>query len=188
MNSTTKNIVLLLITGSLWTIQSEALWACSCACIQPIPNTPNQHLKEATTVFIGKVTKNTETSHQGTMENESEHDITFQVAKIWKGTPYKTLVVHTRNGCCGSLDFKMGQEYLVYAHGTENKLYDSSCSVSKELNDAKEDLQKLGSAKLPSIDSPNQSTNSPLLIFLGTGLLGGIVSSLILRNRRSKLY
>ncbi len=45
--------------------------------------------------------------------------------------------------------FKVGERYLVYAYGDENELGTSTCTRTRKLKKAKEDLKALGEGRNP---------------------------------------
>jgi hypothetical protein len=75
--------------------------------------------------------------------------VKFSVDKSYKGAETSIITVSTTNACCiCGYPFKVGEEYLVYASGSDSKaLRASICSRTKNLRNAAEDLDFLGNAK-----------------------------------------
>lgn len=174
-----KIIALAALIYILLSFSIRPLFACKCTCGENIIN-PSHVLNDSTAVFIGKVINIPE---KLTATEDVEGEVTFQVSRIWEGTPNKRIVVHVRYGCCGSHVFMINREYLVYADGTDNKLYESVCSQTKLLSEASKDLQSLGVGKIPTIE-PVNSFNSAII-----GGVMAVVTSVVLfyflRNKRS---
>ena len=147
---TTWLVVILAVGVNLLTITPTAVYACSCV----RPESPDKELERATAVFAGKVTaidRGDGLFNSGLTPVE----VTFQVSEVWKGPAQATLIVHTGwgGGDCG-YGFQPGNEYLVYAHGSETELKASICSRTASLATAVTDLTTLGAGKIPPPDSP----------------------------------
>ncbi|HEY0075399.1 MAG TPA: hypothetical protein VGB77_14970 [Abditibacteriaceae bacterium] len=116
-------------------------FALCCSCAEPDP--PEQALKSADAVFAGKVISLTSSGRfSGTYS--------FQVNESWKGASLNILFIRTGRGGgdCG-YGFEIGQEYLVYAYG-KSGLSTHTCSRTKPLSDAGQDLAVLGPGTPPS--------------------------------------
>ena len=120
--------------------------ACSC----PVPDSPQESLKQATAVFVAKVTA---------IENgESGRMVTMEISTTWKGTTDKVVTLQTGfgGGDCGYV-FAVGKSYLVYGH--QGKLQDGSpgplttniCTRTRPLERAAGDIKALGPAKMPPV-------------------------------------
>jgi hypothetical protein len=103
------------------------------------PAAPKEALKEATAVFIGKVTR--------VEERESVRIAEFEVQTYWKGPNSKTLSVRSGKHLYG-YRFQKGGKYLVYAFG-KDELETSHCSRTKSIEDATLDLKELGTGRAP---------------------------------------
>lgn len=121
--------------------------ALACGCEKPGP--PCQAFGEASVVFIGTVKGLTEGARK--QKPDGEVDFTprlfkFSVEESFSGTPTKEAEVATGLGVdnCG-YPFVNGASYLVYAYRDkeDNRLYTSSCTRTKRVANASEDLQYL---------------------------------------------
>lgn len=99
-------------------------------------------IKNSKTIFSGKV-----------ISNEKEGDIrvvTFQVSRYWKGTIKRTMKVYYQENMRYQAWFETGKSYIVYAQANDaGKLFDSKCSATKNIEDAKADLKYLGKGRRP---------------------------------------
>ena len=126
-------------------LYSERSLACGC-------QKPEQACKafgEASLVFIGTVKGVTEGVRKQKPDGEVDFTprlFTFSVEESFSGTPTKKAEVATGLGAddCG-YPFVNGASYLVYAYRNEkdNRLYTSSCTRTKRVASASEDLQYL---------------------------------------------
>ena len=94
----------------------------------------SEELKAATSVFSGRAIK--------VSEAEGRRVAEFDVERVWKGAVSRRLSVHTGTHLYGSR-FQEGETYLVYAFG-EKELSTSSCTRTKPLSSASQDLAELG--------------------------------------------
>ena len=116
--------------------------ACSCAPLEP----PTESLAKATSVFAGRVVSITE---RGGDDGDYPVVIEFDVSSVWKGADHQTMYLRTSSGVstCG-YRFVPGLEYLVYS---PDGLRVSSCSRSRLLVGASEDLVELGEGRTPAL-------------------------------------
>jgi hypothetical protein len=130
---------------ALWLSTPGCVFACSCA----PPGPPKVELSQSVSVFAGRVTHIEKPS--GTIISSADPiSITFQVSTVWKGPAYKTLVVQSaRDSASCGFPFEPGQEYIVYARGSETHLLVSLCSRTQPLADAGEDIGQLGQGITP---------------------------------------
>ena len=147
-------LVALFLSISFGVLPPTAVYACSCA----PPGLPAEELERATAVFAGKVTEID--IPRGLLQSSADPvAVTFQVSEVWKGSVQPALVAKTaRSGASCGYTFSIGQEYLVYANGTESDLEVWLCSRTTPLTAAAEDLLALGSGEIPASDSSG-STN-----------------------------
>ncbi len=134
----------------LWLFSPRCVFACSCVA----PGPPKVELAQSVGVFAGRVIDIEKPS--GTVMSSADPVIvTLQVSTVWKGPAYKTLVMQTvrESDSCG-FPFEPGQEYLVYARGTESNLAVSLCSRTRPLAEATEDIRQLGSGTIPQDQQP----------------------------------
>jgi hypothetical protein len=128
-------------------INSICVLACSCRPNGP----PREELETAVAVFSGKVTK-IENPNKGPVRSSADPVyVSLQVSRVWKGSIATTVMVQTAasGASCGYDSFSVGNEFLVYAHGSDTKLAVSLCSRTRFLSQAAEDLQALGAGAVP---------------------------------------
>ena len=145
----------LLLLALLTAVQADCVYACSCL----PPGPPDQALGAWAAVFSGKVA----TIGRGQAAGPSDAvQVTFAVARVWKGPEEATIAVHTAgsSASCG-VEFVAGQEYLVYAQTVEGRLEASLCSRTTQLTMAGEDLTVLGAGRAPA-SAPGGGTSAPL--------------------------
>ena len=74
----------------------------------------------------------------------------FKVEKYWKGTDAANVKILVYETARYQAWFKKGGKYLIYATADEDgKLHVGRCSRSRDLENAGEDLQKLGKGRAP---------------------------------------
>jgi hypothetical protein len=74
----------------------------------------------------------------------------FSVMEVWKGRiPGNISSVSIINKCGGAFD--VGENYLVYAYGEDDRLVTVPCSRTTLLASAEEDLKALGEGRPPEI-------------------------------------
>jgi|GEM_PF-1402287 len=123
--------------------------ACDC---KPAPP-PDQALARADIVFEGRAGK-------GEFVEERQR-VPFEVHKVYKGDPGPTAEVWTNDSddSCGRF-YKAGEPYLVYTWVSKDKIWDSLCSRTRLLDNAKKDLTELGPGEEPH-PHPVRETMSP---------------------------
>jgi carboxypeptidase family protein len=126
-------------------LYSQRSLACGCE----KAGAPCKAFGEASVVFIGTVKGVTEGVRKQKPDGEVDFTprlFTFSVEESFSGTPTKKTEVATGLGTddCG-YPFMNGASYLVYAYRDEkdNRLYTSSCTRTKRMANASEDLQYL---------------------------------------------
>ncbi|MCJ7840016.1 hypothetical protein MUB24_03640 [Lederbergia sp. NSJ-179] len=133
--------------------------ACSCAELPGV----EEEFDRSKAVFSGKVLEVREkTDSSGYMYKS----ILFQVIKTWKGIKESQVIITTGigGGDCG-IDFKEGQEYLVYADETDTyeakTLSTVICDRTNKIHSSQEDLEILGEGQPPTaeIDLTNKGSN-----------------------------
>jgi hypothetical protein len=141
----TAIVMLFLLTGFLWPGSIEKAYACSCPIL-----TFEEGFKNADKVFSGKVMAIKKT---GSRENGLA--VKLNVQKTWKNTEETQMIVYTALDSAGcGFHFEEGKEYLVYtSENQEGKDVVSLCSRTALLEDADEDLAKLGAGAVPQKQS-----------------------------------
>lgn len=128
--------------------------ASACGCEKPEP--PCKAFGAASVVFIGTVKDVREGDRKQKPDGEIDFTprrVKFSVEENFSGTPTKEAEVETGLGAndCG-YPFVKGASYLVYAYRDEkdDRLYTSSCTRTRRVDNADEDLQYLrGLASAP---------------------------------------
>ena len=98
--------------------------------------------RESEAVFVGEVLS---------AEKKGDDKVfKFKVEKYWKGKNEKNVEVSVYESARFQAWFQTGEKYLVFAYDEDGKLHDTArCSRSKDLENASEDLTKLGEGKSP---------------------------------------
>lgn len=98
--------------------------------------------RESEAVFVGEVLSS---------EKKGDNKVfKFKVEKYWKGKDAKNVEVSVYESARFQAWFKTGKKYLVFANEEDGTLQDTArCSRSKDLENASEDLTKLGEGKSP---------------------------------------
>ncbi len=128
-----KKIIYRLILAVFFIGITAKSFACSCA---PSENAQEEYAA-VDIVFIGKViaVKDVE---------DYQQLITFTVSQNYKNINQNTIDVLTNipGPSCGIV-FDKGEEYLVYGYFSEETIRSNSCTLTKKLSDAVEDLTQL---------------------------------------------
>jgi len=114
-------------------------------CLVP---TPSDALRQAKLVFIGKVLS---VNDPGAPLPELQYKVAalerpikirFAIERVLIGKQINEIEIGTKRGGLESgYDFKIGEKYLVYAEGTENKdLVVNGCSRTRPVTNAEDDL------------------------------------------------
>jgi hypothetical protein len=154
-------LLLVVITTYLLLNTSSAL-GCTCA----FPRNATEALNRARAVFAGEVVKVTPPKtrlidrRRKIYEISLELKATFKVERVWKSGVRHRLVVSTMSGCCAcGWDFKVGERYLIFAHGdSDSTLSTSICSGTKRLENAQEYIQELGEG---TVVTPHGGSSKP---------------------------
>lgn len=138
----------LLLAAACVLITSDV--ALSCVCVTPgVPDA----FKQADVVFAGEVV------------SISNRRAKFKVEQAWKGVSSaevimlmggsimkrnrKETIVSVHTSC--DYEFEVGERYLVYAGGDGRYFRAWTCSRTKRMSDAEQDLQKLGEGQPPKL-------------------------------------
>jgi hypothetical protein len=135
-----KKLALVIFAIPLVLLISGDAYACRCG----KPSVERSFKGAATRIFSGKVVK------------IDFFNATLKVERVWKGKPVEEIVMLT--GTTKSVDglyvssscdygYVLGEKYLIYAYGPENKLGTSACSRTKELKYAAADVEQLDKLK-----------------------------------------
>jgi hypothetical protein len=141
-------IVIITIFGFLaghLVVPAPPVYACSCL----PPGAPLDEMASATAVFAGRV-MNIEVAGGEAISPDDAVTVTFGVSRLWKGPEESVVTVTTpRDSASCGIDFQNGQEYLVYATGSQAELSTNLCSRTASLADAGADLEALGDGRSP---------------------------------------
>jgi hypothetical protein len=115
----------------------------ACSCIGPIVTCNNfwkvDYVFEGTVRTIDRVAE--------------EHRVSLEVHRAWKGVEgaHLEVLTHTQESACG-FSFQQGGRYLVFAsrRPTDGKIGVNSCSLTKEISKAADDVAWLESLNHPS--------------------------------------
>lgn len=126
-------------------VQADSL---ACTCFAPFPKITLRARvlrarSEARAVFTGQVLEITEVPETFSVV------VKLRVGRVLKGSVPEELSIVTAisDGICG-FRFEIGESYLVYAHGSdERSLGTSICQRTARLSNATNDLKILGSGK-----------------------------------------
>jgi hypothetical protein len=166
-------------------LSQSAAFACMC---ERLP-TPNDYLREADVVFAGRVIdKEIEGGdsrirldwrppfiHLTDLHLTEGYDKTltaFEVTRVWKGDILARTSVDGSSPC--GYDFRLGEEYIVYAKWFEGKLHTGMCWRNNELHNASADLAAFGAGKPPT-PTPSLMANyirALIAVLLWFSLLG----------------
>ena len=129
-----------LITIGLLAVPGQ-IHACSCAPLEP----PTESPAKSTSVFAGRVVSIAESQRD---DGEYPVVVEFDVGSVWKGPDHQTMFLRTSEdvSTCG-YRFVSGLEYLVYSPDGSRV---SSCSRTRLLAGASEDLAELGEGRAPA--------------------------------------
>jgi MYXO-CTERM domain-containing protein len=135
---------LLTLVSVLFGLESTA-FACKCA-----PHSVAQALAEASAVFEGRVVS-IEDFSEGTEPVVAKKRITLSIVRVWKDledVETVTVTTNAESAACGFY-FERDKSYLVYANRTDAALTVHSCTRTRPMADAGEDLSELGGGVTP---------------------------------------
>jgi hypothetical protein len=151
--------------------------AAACEC--PPPPDALDALRDSTAVFVGTVERiddpqpslRTQRSFPYLLYDVPAYaprSISFAVSQIWRGPPYRTIVITTgiSRSQCG-VDVRVGTTYLVYAYvNGVGDLITHRCSRTVPIDAARADLAVFGAGNRPSKDAP-ASPIAPAMLLAG---------------------
>jgi hypothetical protein len=187
MTGKMRIFIMLLLIISMAVIDTDSTSACSCV----YPGPPDEELAQAAAVFAGKVVGISKPIGFGSISSADPIKVTFRVYEVWKGSVSLTTTITTsRSSASCGYPFENGEEYIVYAYGSEGDLSVSLCSRTRPLDDAAEDLEvlELGTAPLADgiqITEILSDFQGPILIGAGIILLLLVVAAIIKRSSRT---
>ncbi|QED46928.1 hypothetical protein [Cytobacillus dafuensis] len=149
--------------------------ACSCA---ERPSVESE-FQRSQAVFSGKVV---DVMEKRSIKGFMSKSVLFEVSETWKGVKQSQVIIATGQGGgdCG-IDFKVGNDYLVYAHESDmygaKSLISIICDRTSELSTSQEDLEFLGEGKPPTetVDLTDKQESSHQYIWIAAILVIAIV-------------
>ncbi len=123
----------------------------ACSCMAPPP--PAEARKGADAVFEGRAFSMSSDSRRAHYR--------FEVDRVWKGEVGGRVEISTalHSAACGRT-YRIGTKYIVYARRSpDGDLNDGSCSRTRAIHAATEDLEVLGAGRIPR--DPDRSEPAP---------------------------
>ena len=142
-----KNFTLQLIGVLLFLIGSAGV-SMACTCMH-LRGDPDKAYTSASAVFSGNVLEITAGEPSPLLAELKTLTAKFRVTKSWKLVRTDEVFVSTVsiNTLCG-FSFKVGESYLVYAHGGGNQFVTDICTRTVQMPGTKEDLEYLKRKRL----------------------------------------
>jgi hypothetical protein len=142
-NGPGSSLSITLLCAAVWLWAAPAL-ACKC-----MPQSPADSLAQAVAVFEGKVVELRE-PEPGKGGPAAERGVKLAVVRAWKGVESEVvdLLTPSDGAACG-YKFSQGASYLVYASADSSGLRVISCSRTRPMSEAGEDLGLLGMGATP---------------------------------------
>ena len=170
----------ILLIGSFPSIIS----ACSCAELPSV----EEELERSQAVFSGRVV---DVREKRSLNGYTSKSVLFEVTNTWKGVEQSQIIINTGQGGgdCG-FDFKVGQEYLVYANESTmygaKSLVSTICDRTNELIVLQKDLTILGEGQLPieEVNLTGKHEGNQLYIWGAVVIAIGIIFIFILIRRK----
>ncbi|MFE8700017.1 hypothetical protein ACFYKX_05190 [Cytobacillus sp. FJAT-54145] len=170
------------------TIAPSTGYACSCAG----PSSVIEELEHSKAVFTGIVL---DIRERKSFEGYVTKKVLFDVSLSWKGVSESQIIIVTGQGGgdCG-FEFRIGEEYLVYAnksplYGENEALSTGICDRTTEISVAAEDILILGKGETPNkvVDLTNKMQNSWLYSLWITAciLVAGLIIYLIWKRKKA---
>ena len=126
----------------------------NCICIEStVPARRAELLTRYKAVFSGEVI---EIKH-----GDGFDEVKFKVLQSWKGVNSAEVVVGAGGDSYEGVEFETGEKYLVFADGAGTELWNSSCSRTKLLAEARPELTRLGEGKAAGVQSTPKSVRTP---------------------------
>lgn len=120
-------------------IGGPSAWACSCAEL-----TLPEEISSTAAIFTGKVTK---LEVVRVNEGVSTIEVTVESDRVFKGTVPRVVVFTTSDGCCYCASwFDVARSYLFFAVEYDGSFHTGSCSRTKLVSAAQEELAYLEQA------------------------------------------
>jgi len=161
-----RALILFAIAFSLVAVQTNQAITFRCFAKQKV----SDERRTASAVFLGEAVAREykevqPTDPEGPVSGQVL-TVRFRVERWWKGSGIDEVILYTteikRPGglterMAEDFEFQVGKRYIVYALGPENHLHTSECQRTAKVEQAGEDLKKLGAGRLPTSKSKRQS-------------------------------
>lgn len=137
----------LLSLGLVLTALAFARPALACKCA---PHSVAQALSQADAVFEGRVVA-IEDVNTGGEPPAAKKRVTLNIVRVWKDledVETVTVTTNAESAACG-FHFEIDHSYLVYANRADQLLSVHSCTRTRPMSDAGEDLSQLGGGVTP---------------------------------------
>jgi hypothetical protein len=130
----------LIAVAAAW-LTPQTASACKCLRLEPAAAA-----EQASAVFEGRVVEVADVANAPAQRRQ----VTFRVVRVWKGMQSEQAVLTTasESAACG-IDFVRDQNYVVYASKDGDALTANSCSRTRVLADADDDIKVLGMGWTP---------------------------------------
>lgn len=129
-------VTVICLLGILLSVQTASACTCKPGSAQ---STIKRLRKESAAIFVGKVRQITREFKDYRLTLK----VSFSVEQTWKGPQDEEIVVYTEGGCMAS--YQVDRTYIVYAYkGETGRLETIICMRNRRLEDAGEDLKRLG--------------------------------------------
>jgi hypothetical protein len=109
-------------------------------------------LKRNGAIFWGEVTE--------IVPRTTDRNIIFRVDKFWKGDVSEkfTVASHYNDSC--EYPFVVGHSFLIFAHPWQGKPFTGTCTLTRDMEKAAEELKILGKGKTPEEKKSHQSVDT----------------------------
>ncbi|MFT3924723.1 MAG: hypothetical protein QM778_19465 [Myxococcales bacterium] len=137
--------LLSLLALGFFAFQASPAKACKCA-----PLSVTEGLSQADAVFEGRVVS-IEDQADPNQPGITRKRVTLSIVRVWKDledVETVSVITNAESAACG-FHFEPKQSYLVYATRNEQDLSVHSCSRTRPMADAAEDLAQLGAGVTP---------------------------------------
>jgi hypothetical protein len=140
MNHSARSFTLTVVLAAVWLAPSPAA-ACKCMLVPP-----GEAAAQASAVFEGRVVEVADVAGA----EMPRRSVSMRVVRVWKGMHGERTMVTTASdsAACG-IEFVRDQNYLVYASAQDDGLSATSCSRTRLITEAGEDLKALGMGWTP---------------------------------------
>lgn len=140
MKAIAQSAAALTALAAAW-LTPQSASACKCMLLEPAAA-----VEQASAVFEGRVVEVADVASSPMPRRQ----VTFRVVRVWKGMQSEQAVLTTagESAACG-IDFVRDQNYVVYASKDGDALTASSCSRTRLLAAADDDIKALGMGWTP---------------------------------------